>query len=317
MNDSTESTSPWLLLIHSLPPKPDYLRVKVRRRLQRLGALALKSTVYGLPYRTETIEDFEWLRGEIEAEGGDATLVAGSFVGGLTDAEVESLFGAEREADYAEIARAARASAESGEAAVTRAEIARLRRRLDETGRIDFFGAPGRAEAERAIDDLEAKATGGPGPTGVDSRAGADVRGRTWVTREGVFVDRIASAWLIRRFIDPEASFKFVAGKSYRAKPGELRFDMYQGEYTHEGDRCTFETLVERFGLGDDPALGAIAEIVHDIDLKDEKFERPEAAGVAVVLGGIARAYRADGDRLRQGSAVFDGLYAQLGGAPP
>jgi len=122
-------------------------------------------------------------------------------------------------------------------------------------------------------------------------------------------------AWLIRRFIDPEASFKFVAGKSYRPQSGELRFDMYQGEYTHEGDRCTFETLLGRFGLGGDPALGAIAEIVHDIDLKDEKFGRPEAAGVAVVLGGLARAYAADADRIRQGAAVFDGLYAQLGGA--
>jgi hypothetical protein len=94
-----------------------------------------------------------------------------------------------------------------------------------------------------------------------------------------------------------------------------VRFDMYQGEYTHEGDRCTFETLLARFGLVDDPALAAIAEIVHDIDLKDEKFGRPETAGVAVILGGLARAHAADGDRIRQGAAIFDGLYAQFGGA--
>src|SRR5687767_9516536 len=103
MSDSTVSSPPWLLLIHQLPPKPDYLRVKVRRRLQRLGAVALKSTVYVLPHRAETLEDFEWLRAEIEADGGDATLCGASFVGGLSDAEVESLFRTAPDADYAEI----------------------------------------------------------------------------------------------------------------------------------------------------------------------------------------------------------------------
>jgi hypothetical protein len=194
--------------------------------------------------------------------------------------------------------------------------VARLRSRLDDVGRTDFFAAAGRAGAEQAVGELEAQVSGSVGRL---ARRGVDAptaRGLTWVTREGVFVDRIASAWLIRRFIDPDASFKFVPGKSYRPKAGELRFDMFQAEYTHEGDHCTFETLVERFGLGDDPALGAIAEIVHDIDLKDDKFSRPEAAGVALVLAGIARPHAADADRVRDGGLVFDGLYAQLGGAP-
>ena len=309
MNDSVESSTPWLLLIHQLPPRPDYLRVKVRRRLQALGAVALKNTVYVLPNRPETLEDFQWLREEIAADGGDATVVAGSIVGGVTDAELEELFRAERDADYAEIARAARTSRGPDEAA-------RLRRRLEDLGRTDYFAAPSRAAAERAIADLEKQTRGIV--RDVVARGGASaptVRGQTWVTREGVFVDRIASAWLIRHFIDPEASFKFVPGKSYRPRSGELRFDMYQGEYTHEGDRCTFETLVDRFALGDDAALGAIAEIVHDIDLKDEKFGRPETAGVAVVLGGLARAYAADADRMRHGTPLFDGLYAQFGSA--
>jgi len=309
MHDSDESLGPWLLLIHQLPPKPDYLRVKVRRRLQALGAVALKNTVYVLPNRPETAEDFQWLREEISADGGEATIAAASLLGGVTDAELEELFRAQRDGDYAEIARAARA-------AKTADETARLRRRLEDVRKTDFFAAPGRADAERAIGELEKQATG----VGRDAAARAGVsttavRGRTWVTREGVFVDRIASAWLIRRFIDPEASFKFVPGKSYRPRSGELRFDMYQGEYTHEADRCTFETLLRRFALEDDPALGAIAEIVHDIDLKDDKFGRAETAGVAVVLSGLARAYAADADRLEQGAAVFDGLYAQLSDA--
>jgi hypothetical protein len=265
------------------------------------------------------------LRREIAEEGGEATVAAATFVAGQTDAELASLFRAERDAEYVEIARAARAaiSASGSSPADARTEATRLRRRLTDATRTDFFGAAGRADAEAAIEELEAfgsqrsgAAAAGPAAPAGAARDRVDVRGRTWVTREGVFVDRIGSAWLIRRFIDPDATFKFVAGRSYRPRVGELRFDMYHGEFTHEGERCTFETLLARFGLGDDPALVAIGEIVHDIDLKDEKFGRVEAAGVEAVLAGIGRAHADDADRIGLGSAVFDGLYAQLGGGP-
>ena len=316
MDDSLESSPRWLLLIHQVPPKPDYLRVKTRRRLQRLGAVALKNTVYVLPNRAETVEDFEWLRAEIVADGGDATLCAATMVGGLSDAEVEASFRTERDVDYAEIARTARAAASSHDSPAVQADVVRLRRRLSEVERSDFFAATGRADAERAIGELESQVAGTPARADTRGVTGQSIRGSTWVTREGVFVDRIASAWLIRRFIDPDAAFKFVPGKSHRPKAGEIRFDMFQAEYTHEGDRCTFETLLTRFGLMPDAALQAIAEIVHDIDLKDEKFGRAEAAGVAAVLGGISRAYGSDADRIGHGAAIFDGLYAQLGGGP-
>jgi hypothetical protein len=130
------------------------------------------------------------------------------------------------------------------------------------------------------------------------------------VTREGIFVDRIASAWLIRRFIDPAGHFKFVAPGSYRPKAAELRFDMPGAEYTHEGDRCTFETLLRRFSL-DDPALAELAEIVHDIDLDDGKFGRADALGIKRVLAGIAATSPDDATRLERGAALFDGLYVQ------
>jgi hypothetical protein len=134
------------------------------------------------------------------------------------------------------------------------------------------------------------------------------LKGRVWVTRRGLYVDRIASAWLIRRFIDPDARFKFVPAKGYEPEAGELRFDMYEGEYTHEGDRCTFEVLLTRAGLND-PALAAIGEIVHDIDLKDGKFGREEASGIARVMDGIAAANKNDERRIERGSAVLDDLY--------
>jgi hypothetical protein len=131
---------------------------------------------------------------------------------------------------------------------------------------------------------------------------------RTWVTRKGIHVDRMASAWLIRRFIDPHARFKFVPAKGYQPQPGEIRFDMYEAEFTHEGDRCTFEVLIERVGLSD-PGLRPIAEIVHDIDLKDAKFAREEAPGIDRIIAGIAMANKDDETRLVRGSALFEGLY--------
>jgi hypothetical protein len=316
MNDSTVISAQegrsarvnWLFLIHQIPPKPDYFRVKVRRRLQRLGAVALKNSVYVLPYQAETREDFEWLVREIRAEGGEATLCRGALLAGTSDEEVKAMFRHERETDYSAIERDARALAGRGEP--TEDELGRLRRRLEETGRIDHFGGPGRPGAEQALAD----AARPPSPEPVDAAAESGtrtVRGATWVTRTGIKVDRISSAWLIRRFIDPAARFKFVPAKGYRPAEGELRFDMFQGEYTHEGDRCSFETLLARFELAD-PALRALGEIIHDVDCKDDKFGRPEAAGIASLIDGLALAYPDDADRLERGAAVFEGLYAYI-----
>ena len=139
---------------------------------------------------------------------------------------------------------------------------------------------------------------------------------KIWVTREHVQIDRIASAWLIRRFIDGAARFKFVPGRSYAPRAGEVRFDMFEGEYTHEGDRCTFEVLLLRAGL-DDPALAAIGEIIHDIDLKDGKYGREETAGIRTLMSGIAAAHRDDEQRLARGAAVLDDLYEYFKASGP
>ena len=128
------------------------------------------------------------------------------------------------------------------------------------------------------------------------------------MTRKGVHVDRIACAWLIRRFIDDTPKFKFVPGKDYQPQPSEVRFDMFEAEFTHEGDLCSFEVFLKRLHM-DDPALHAIAEIIHDIDLKDSKFARAETAGVTSLILGIAQLHREDEARIAQGSALFDALY--------
>jgi hypothetical protein len=308
--------SPWLFLIHQLPPTPAYLRVKVWRRLQRLGAVPVKSSVYVLPNVAQAREDFAWLLREIVGEGGDALVCEVRLVDGLADAQVEAMFRAARDEDYAALAREANdlaAGADPGpERAKSASVLARLRKRLDETAAIDFHGAPGRHGAEAALAALEARIRRGDAPRPRDPATGGELRGRTWVTRSGVFVDRMASAWLIRRFVDPEARFRFVGEARYRPAPGEVRFDMFEAEFTHQGDRCTFETLLERTGLRDDAALAAVAEVVHDIDLKDGKFGRPETPGIELLLAGIVRADGDDERRVERGAALFDALYASF-----
>jgi hypothetical protein len=308
----------WLLLIHQLPAKPAYLRVKIWRRLQALGAVAVKNAVHVLPMNEETQEDFEWLLREIQEGGGEAFVCEARLIDGLSDEDVRALFDRARDADYAEVVKDARAlakslrpNAKSETIAELRAQVARLRKRLAEIVAVDFFGAIGRETAEALVRSLEARLNEDESVTDkamVDPNALGTLHNRTWVTRQGVYVDRIASAWLIRRFIDPEARFKFVAGKGYRPNEGELRFDMFEAEFTHEGDKCTFEVLLERGALKE-PALRAIAEIIHDIDLKDNKFGRTEVAGIRTLIEGISVATKDDSERIARGSEVFNDLY--------
>ena len=287
----------WLLLIHQLPPKPDYLRAKIARRLQRLGALTLKNTVYLLPSNDQTLEDFEWTAGEIRSGGGEANVFEARFVDGLSDGEVQNRFNDARDSEYAPLiaeARAVRRKKKPDEAA-----IASLRERAAEIDRIDFFGAPN----GQVLHSLLIGSSGGHG------EIPARLRNKIWVTRAGVHVDRIACAWLIRRFIDADAKFRFVSGRTEKPARDEIRFDMFEAEFTHDGNRCTFEVLVDHIRPSD-RALRAIADIVHDIDLKEERFRRPEGHGVAALIEGITVAHREDRTRIERASGALDDLYA-------
>lgn len=188
-------------------------------------------------------------------------------------------------------------------------QVSKLRSKLEEIGVIDFFSAPERSTAEILLADLDSRAKGTPKSLASSKQNLEELKDRVWVTRENVYVDRIACAWLIKRFVDKEAKFKFVPGDTYIPKAKEVRFDMYEGEYTHEGDRCTFEMMADRLAIGE-TALVPVAEIVHDLDLKDNKFERPEAAGLGALLNGIVMAYSADKERILKGVEAFDALYA-------
>jgi len=313
--------APWLLLIHQLPAKPAYARVKVWRRLQALGAVIVKNAVYALPFNEETQEDFAWLAREIVELGGEALVCEAELVEGLDDSELRRMFVATRNEDYAGLTReadglAARLAGDASDSELgdIASQTGRLRKQLSEVAAIDFFAADGREAAEQRIAGLEHRLSQGSETmtagqsTGQAGTAPPGMGAKIWVTREHVQIDRIASAWLIRRFIDSSARFKFVPGRSYVPRAGEVRFDMFEGEYTHEGDRCTFEVLLQRAAI-DDPALAAIGEIIHDIDLKDGKYAREETAGIRTVMSGIAAAHRDDEDRLARGAAVLDDLY--------
>ena len=304
------------MFIHTIPPRPLYLRAKVRQRLERIGAVALKNSVYVLPVRDDALEDLQWLAGQIVEGGGQAFITRGSVLAGVGDDELVAAFQAARAADYDALLEEIRAgerklasSARAPEQQLS-AILARSRRRLAEIAAIDFFDSPKRKETERMLARLERKQ---PSPRGTGARKPAPPKGGTWVTRRGIKIDRIASAWLVRRFVDPGARFRFVDPESWKKKEGEISFDMTGGDYTHAGNRCTFETIAAAFALRD-PALRKIGQIVHDVDLKDERFGRAEAAGVRQVIEGIVAAHPGDEQRLERGFAVFDDLYSSFGG---
>ncbi|MBS1943597.1 MAG: chromate resistance protein [Bacteroidetes bacterium] len=302
----------WLLLFHQLPAKPAYLRVKVRRQLQALGAVALKNSVYALPATDETGEDFQWMVRQIEGLGGEASVVEGNMIHGLSDRAVMAQFQTARDEDYAALLEEVQATLDEaprdGESL-----IARFRRRLEDIQALDFFRAPGRAKVEEALAILEARRLPGAEPRPASPLK--ELTGRTWVTRKGIHVDRIACAWLVRRFIDPEARLKFVDAKTHQPRKGEIRFDMAEGEFTHEGDRCSFETFLHRLDLHE-PGLQPLAELIHDVDLKDRRFQRPETEGFARLIQGIALLHPKDEDRLAAGTVLLDAFLEALRRSP-
>jgi hypothetical protein len=310
-----DEPTPWLLLIHQVPASPSYLRVKMWRRLQKIGAVVVKNAVYALPRSEQALEDFHWVAREILEGGGDASVCEATFIEGITNEELIKLFRAPRESDYRELMGEInatnddlRAAQKDGEASTSgmAVRVSRLRQKLSEIQGIDFFSTPLSRQAETLVSEIEARIRKAP----MRKKQGGvnDYSGRIWVTRKGIHVDRIASAWLIRRFIDSRAQFKFVAAKGYRPEAGEVRFDMFDAEFTHEGDLCTFEVLIDRMNLKD-RALSPIAELIHDIDLKESKFARPETVGFGLMVNAICTAHKEDEDRLARGAAILDDLY--------
>ena len=316
----------WLVLIYSLPPEAGSSRVRIWRKLKKLGAVSFRNSVYILPFGEERYEIAQWLCQEIQRSRGDATLLKVEQIENLSDGEVENLFRRFRDEDYAELAKQARAWLERRqdlpqkklphEAVMLAEELKALEKRLAELEEIDYFHATGRRRVEVVLKQCRTTLRELLGRKESSAMEETKLlkpeafRDKTWVTRPRPHVDRIATAWAIRRFIDPKAKFAFAPEP--RSIKGGIPFDCLGAEFGHQGEDCTFETFLKRFGMKD-KALRALAEIVHDADLKDAKFGRDEARGVDAVIKGLAATITDDHTLLAQGLGVFDALHAGFG----
>jgi len=311
---------PWLLFVHQLPTTPSNLRVGTWRRLQQIGALPLKQAVYALPDTASTREDFEWLATEVRASGGEATVFAASHVDPAADADLVDAFRRARQDAYAALAddieTATRGKRATAAALPGPRQMTGFRDRLVAIERLDYFGSAGRDRVMSLLDALDRRRQEGmpvkPSPALVAARAAA-YQQCLWVTRPRPAVDRMSSAWLIRRFIDPDARFAFAADREAVPADG-VPFDMFGVEFGHQAQpgqgasSCTFETLCAVFRL-QEPALRRLAGIVHDLDLKDGHFGAPECPTVAAMIEGLQLANDDDDALLAQGMTLFDSLY--------
>jgi hypothetical protein len=298
---------PWLLLVFSLPARSASQRVEVWRKLQRYGTLPLRSSGYVLPNTAMNQERMEWLATAIRTYKGQASVVQVRRFDDLTDERLKSLFMAARSRDYEALASELKRVLAQSRAVRPARRLSRLRRRFQEITAIDFFDSPSRSPVE----DLLARADEPRKEKGKNrNRRSREYVDRSWITRPRPGIDRVSSAWLIRRAIDPKA--RFVFGDDPSAHPEAIPFDMFVAAgFGHRGEDCTFETLCKEFAIRE-KGIKRVAQIIHDADLGDEKFGRTEGQGLDQVLSGWARQGVGDDELLRRGLELIEGLYHSL-----
>lgn len=296
----------WLLLLYSLPTRQKTERVAVWRRLKKIGAIQIKTSTYLLPDNPPQYEHFQWLAQQIKDFGGDATLARVQEIEGLSNEKLIALFNRARDEEYSTIKKALHGLARGKKTPPERnaAELERLTRQFRAIREVDFFQSPRGQDVQMLLRRVE-----GSPKRALPRLDPKNYRGKTWLTRPRPEIDRVGSAWLIRRFIDSRAKFVFAA--TVPSNREIIPFDMVDAEFSHHGDNCTFETLIRRFGI-EDKAVRKIAEMIHDTDLEDEKFQRPECIGIDRVLKGWAREGLPDHEILRRGFDCFDALYSFL-----
>lgn len=318
------NTQEWLLIFYSVPSHPVNARMKVWRKLAKAGAVQLKGAVYLLPASEEHEEFLQWLISEVKSLGGDGAYVRTAEIKTMAEADLRNLFlhqtgqelhKLEKELDVIERkVQSMRKGTRTKDAAGLSLLAGKITKEVSDIARRDFFSSPALGEVKKRIHAIESvlKSAGkspGEATALITLRRAEQYQGRIWVTRKNPFVDRMASAWLIKRFIDPKAQFRFIDEKEVAALgSGIVAFDVHGGEFTHHGELCTFEVLIKAFGIKD-KAIGKLAEIIHDLDLKDDKYGKPETAGVEDILAGVRKTAKNDADGLERGMAVFEMLY--------
>jgi hypothetical protein len=296
---------PWILLLYSLPAHRSTERVAVWRRFKKVGALQLTTSTYLLPDERVHYEHFQWLTKRIRDSGGEVTLVRVREIEGLPNQKLVQMFNNARDKEYAVVSKSLLALEHRKK---THADIPqrweRMTRQFRAIRAIDFFNSSRGQDIEMRLRKIDEKRRSKGALPKIDPN---NYRGRTWLTRPQPEIDRVGSAWLIRKFIDREAQFAFASKAS--AQPDSVSFDMLDAEFTHVGDNCTFETLTKRFAIRD-KAVQKIGEMIHDADLEDDKFHRVECVGIDRILKGCAKQDLPDEEILRRGFECFDALYS-------
>ena len=297
----------WLLLLVRLPATHSAERVAIWRKLKKSGAIQIQTSTYILPDDPPRYETFQWLTQHIRDTGGDATLVRVREIEGLSNERLIELFNAARAKEYASLREMLRPlMARTTRTSSLDRRLNRVRKQFREIRATDFFASPKAKDLGKILRKLEETQPGSKTQPRLERR---DFRNKVWLTRPRPEIDRVGSAWLIRKFIDPKA--KFVFGNKRGLNGRVLTFDMLEGDFSHDGDDCTFETLIRRFGIQDKPVC-KIAEMVHDADLGDDKFQRTECIGIDRVLKGWAKEGLSDEEILRRGFECFDALHMFL-----
>jgi hypothetical protein len=299
----------WLLLLLRLPATHKAERVAIWRKLKKSGAIQIQTSTYVLPDEPARYESFQWLTQEIRAAGGDATLVRAREIEGLPNEKLIELFNTARAKEYAalrELLRGLNRRHKAQRSPAFTDKLNRVRNQFREIRQTDFFNCPRAQDVEMLLRKLERTQLGQASFPKIVSR---DYRGRTWVTRPRPEIDRVGSAWLIRKFIDPKA--KFIFANEIPTNARAVSFDMLDADFSHHGDDCTFETLLKRFRI-QDKIVRQIGEMIHDADLDDDKFKRTECIGIDRVLKGWAKEGISDPEILGRGFQCFDALHAFL-----
>ena len=307
---TTSKPTSWLLLLYTLPTKQSAGRVKLWRKLKKMGACPLRTSAYVLPDEPAQMERFQWLAQQVRDYEGEATLARVTKIEGVTNGELAGMFNEVRAEDYAAVQKSLGQLITANRRKVGKEfveAVEKLRKQFQEIRAIDYFACPLAHDVEmlfqRAGRLAEPRAKSS---TLLDAKK---FYGRTWLTRPRPEIDRVGSAWLIRKFIDPRAKFAFASDLS--AHPDALPYDMADIEFTHHGNDCTFETLIKRFAVSDQVAR-QIGEMIHDADLEDGKFQRVECVGLDLLFKGWSRLGLEDAEILEKGFACFDAMHAAL-----
>ncbi len=316
----------WILFIHQIAQDAPNLRVKIWRDLKKHGAVLFKNAVYVLPYNKQHEEIMQWLCKQIKDSGSDASLFVTESLDKKQDEEIIKTFHELCDKEYLAVITACddilkKTEQIEGTEGITANIVYDFKKRLSEItkntediARIDFFHAPQKERVSQKTQlirhKIEEWSKSPKREVSVIHKIYRikDYVGKKWVTRKDIYIDRTASAWLIRKFIDPKAKFVFLAKNTDKIPNNAIPFDMYGAEFTHHGEDCTFETLIKAFDLKD-PALQPIAEIVHDIDLSDSKYDRKEAEGIGQIITGLSQKLKNDKNLLEKGIEIFDALY--------